>query len=145
MRRLLLIILLLATAPLAPAQPVEGDKEPIVFQSAEQEQRYKDLTLELRCLVCQNQNLADSDAPLAQQLRGEIFGMLDAGRTDEEIKSFMVDRYGDFVLYRPPMQGNTLALWLMPAAFLFVGGIAVVVAVRKRKLKLAGQRRGEAE
>jgi len=140
MRRLLLITALLAFALSAFAQPAEGDKEPLVFATPEQEQRYKHLTLELRCLVCQNQNLADSDAPLAQQLRGEIFGMLDSGKSDEEIKSFMVDRYGDFVLYRPPVQGNTLALWALPVVFLLIGAIAVFFAVRKRNLKLAEQR-----
>jgi len=142
MRHLFLIMILLASCPLFAAGPVEGDKEPLVFTSTEQEDRFKQLTVELRCLVCQNQNLADSDAPLAQDLRKEIHDMLVAGKGDEEIKSFMVDRYGDFVLYRPPVQGNTLALWAMPALFLFVGGIAVIVAVRKRNLKLAGQRQG---
>ena len=141
---LLLTALLLATTAVAQG-PRGEDKEPLVFQSADQEERYKDLTLELRCLVCQNQNLADSDAPLAQQLRGEIFDMLQDGRSDEEITGFMVDRYGDFVLYRPPVQGNTLALWAMPVLFLFVGAIAVFVAVRKRNLKLAEQRQGASE
>jgi cytochrome c-type biogenesis protein CcmH len=145
MRRFFLIIILLASFPLAAAGPVEGDKEPLVFASTEQEARFKHLTIELRCLVCQNQNLADSDAPLAQDLRKEIFDMLQAGKGDEEIKTFMVDRYGDFVLYRPPVQGNTLLLWVMPALFLFVGAIAVVVAVRKRNLKLAAQRQGASD
>ena len=145
MQRLLLITLLLLSFPLFAAGPVEGDKEPLVFSSTEQEARFKDLTLELRCLVCQNQNLADSDAPLAQDLRKEIFDMLQAGEGDEEIKTFMVERYGDFVLYRPPVQGNTLALWAMPIFFLFVGAIAVLVAVRKRNLKLAEQRQGASE
>jgi cytochrome c-type biogenesis protein CcmH len=145
MRRLFLITLMLLPIHLLAAGPVEGDKEPLVFSSTEQEERFKDLTLELRCLVCQNQNLADSDAPLAQDLRKEIFDMLQAGEGDEEIKTFMVERYGDFVLYRPPVQGNTLALWAMPVLFLFVGAIAVFVAVRKRNLKLAEQRQGASE
>jgi cytochrome c-type biogenesis protein CcmH len=145
MRRLLLITLLLLPFQLPAAGPVEGDKEPLVFSSTEQEERFKELTIELRCLVCQNQNLADSDAPLAQDLRKEIFDMLQAGQGDEEIKTFMVERYGDFVLYRPPVQGNTLALWAMPVLFLFVGAIAVFVAVRKRNLKLAEQRQGASE
>lgn len=145
MQRLLLIILLLLPYPLTAAGPVEGDKEPLVFTSVEQEERFKDLTLELRCLVCQNQNLADSDAPLAQDLRREIFDMLQAGQGDEEIKTFMVERYGDFVLYRPPVQGNTLALWAMPVLFLLVGAVAVFVAVRKRNLKLAEQRQGASD
>ena len=113
--------------------------EPLVFTDAEQEARYKHLTTELRCLVCQNQNLADSDAELAQDLRKEIYDMLQMGRTDDEIKTFMVDRYGDFVLYRPPVQGNTLALWLMPAVLLLIGALVLVVIVRKRSRLLAKQ------
>ena len=114
-------------------------QEPLVFDSPEQEQRYKELTLELRCAVCQNQNLADSDAPLAQDLRQEIFDMMQAGRTDEEIKEFMVARYGDFVLYRPPMQGNTLALWVIPVALLALGAVVVAFTVRRRNRKLSEQ------
>ena len=115
-------------------------QEPPVFDSPEQEQRFADLTEELRCTVCQNQNLADSDAQLARDLRQEIYEMLTAGRTDDEIKSFLVERYGDFVLYRPPMQGNTLALWAIPAALLFGGAVAVIFIVRNRNRKLAEQR-----
>jgi cytochrome c-type biogenesis protein CcmH len=140
----LLTTLLLASTVVAQG-PRGEDKEPLVFQSADQEARYKDLTLELRCLVCQNQNLADSDAPLAQQLRGEIFDMLQDGRSDEEITGFMVDRYGDFVLYRPPMQGNTLALWVMPLAILLIGAFGVALTVRNRSRKLAAARQKESE
>jgi cytochrome c-type biogenesis protein CcmH len=136
MQRLILILFLVLMSPAALAV-VEGDKEPLVFESAEQEERYNDLTLELRCLVCQNQNLADSDAPLAQDLRKEIFDMMQAGRSDDEIKTFMVERYGDFVLYRPPMQGNTLALWVLPLVILLVGAIGVFFTVRNRNRKLA--------
>jgi cytochrome c-type biogenesis protein CcmH len=121
----------------APAQ------EPLVFDDPEQEARYRQLTGELRCVVCQNQNLADSDAPLAQDLRNEIYNMMQAGRSNEQIKTFLVDRYGDFVLYRPAMEGNTLALWLMPGVLLGVGGIAVFFTVRNRKQKLAAQRQKE--
>jgi cytochrome c-type biogenesis protein CcmH len=113
--------------------------EPLVFTDADQEARYKHLTTELRCLVCQNQNLADSDAELAQDLRREIYDMLQTGRTDDEIKTFMVDRYGDFVLYRPPMNSNTIALWLMPAVLLLIGGLVLVFTVRKRSRLLAEQ------
>jgi cytochrome c-type biogenesis protein CcmH len=107
-------------------------KEPLIFMNPEQEVRYNELTLELRCLVCQNQNLADSDAPLAQDLRKEIYDMMKAGQSNEEIKTFLVDRYGDFVLYKPPLKGNTLALWLAPAVLLLGGGLVVVLTVRKR-------------
>jgi len=117
-------------------------QEPLVFSSQEQEKRYNDLTLELRCLVCQNQNLADSDAPLAQDLRQEIYDMMQAGQSNDQIKTFMVERYGDFVLYRPPMQGNTLALWTIPGVLLLIGAIAVFFTVRNRNKKLAAQQKG---
>src|SRR5690606_14098191 len=107
---------------------------PLVFNNSEQEQRFQDLTEELRCLVCQNQNLADSDAPLAQDLRKEIHNMLIDGRSDDEIRSFLVDRYGDFVLYRPALKGNTLLLWLAPALLLLGGGLVVAYNVRQHRL-----------
>ena len=107
---------------------------PLVFEDAGQEQRFQTLTEELRCLVCQNQNLADSDAPLAQDLRQEIHDMLVAGRSDEEIRAFLVDRYGDFVLYRPALKGNTLMLWLAPALLLLLGGTVVAWSVRRHSL-----------
>lgn len=110
---------------------------PLSFDSEEQEQRFKDLTEELRCAVCQNQSLADSDAPLAQDLREEIHGMLRDGLSDEQIRRFLVDRYGEFVLYRPAMKGNTLLLWLAPALLLLGGGIVVIYSVHRHRL--AGQ------
>lgn len=123
--------LLLAAATLMLAFQATA-KEPLIFMNPEQEARYNELTLELRCLVCQNQNLADSDAPLAQDLRKEIYDMMQAGQSNEEIKMFLVDRYGDFVLYKPPVKGNTLALWLAPAVLLLGGGLVVVLTIRKR-------------
>ena len=138
----LLVALLLAMPALAQG-PRGEDKEPLVFESAEQEARYKDLTLELRCLVCQNQNLADSDAPLAQQLRGEIFDMLQDGQSDQQITGFMVDRYGDFVLYKPPVQSNTIALWALPIVVLLIGAIGIFFTVRNRGRKLAAAQQKE--
>jgi len=128
------IIYLVLSAGSALAQ------EPLVFDDPEQEARYNQLTLELRCLVCQNQNLADSDAPLAQDLREEIYEMMMAGQDNEQIKTFLVERYGDFVLYRPAMKGNTLALWLMPGVLLGIGAIALFFTVRNRNRKLAAQK-----
>ncbi len=113
--------------------------DPLVFSDAETEVRYQQLTVQLRCLVCQNQNLADSDAPLAQDLRQEIYNMMQAGRTDDEIKQFLIDRYGDFVLYLPPVKSTTLVLWLMPAVLLFGGALVVLIVVRRRKLNPGGQ------
>jgi cytochrome c-type biogenesis protein CcmH len=115
-------------------------QEPPRFDDPAQEARYKHLTTELRCTVCQNQNLADSDAPLAQDLREEIYTMMLAGRSDEDIKTFMVERYGDFVLYRPPVQGNTFALWAIPGVLLFGGAVTLFFVVRSRNRKLAAQR-----
>jgi cytochrome c-type biogenesis protein CcmH len=139
----ILLAALLLTTPALAQGPRGEDKEPLVFESAEQEARYKDLTLELRCLVCQNQNLADSDAPLAQQLRGEIFDMLQDGQSDQQITGFMVDRYGDFVLYKPPMQGNTIALWMLPIVVLLIGAIGIFFTVRNRGRKLAAAQQKE--
>jgi len=129
--------ILLAVATLVLMVPAFA-ADPLIFTDPEQEARFQQLTLELRCLVCQNQNLADSDAPLAQDLRQEIYNMIQAGRTDDEIKQFLIDRYGDFVLYMPPVKSNTLALWLMPAVLLFGGALVVLTVVRKRKLSPGG-------
>lgn len=89
--------------------------------------RYDNLINELRCLVCQNQSIADSNAGLASDLRREVHSMLLAGKTDAEILKFMTDRYGDFVLFRPPFVRRTLLLWLAPALLL---GAGILVAVR---------------
>ncbi len=140
MPRIFLIFILLACSQLAfSAGPVEGDKEPLVFESVEQEERYNKLIQELRCLVCQNQNLADSDAPLAHDLRREIFNQMQTGKNNNEVKSFMVERYGDFVLYRPPVQGNTLVLWVLPIVILLGGAVGVFIAVRRRNRNLIEQ------
>ena len=133
------ICLFVALIILALGGVAEAAKEPLVFEDASKEERFGELTLELRCLVCQNQNLADSDAPLAQDLRKEIYDMLHEGQSDDQIKSFMIERYGDFVLYRPPMQGNTLALWLMPAILLLIGSGVLIVIIRKRSRLLDQQ------
>ncbi len=97
---------------------------PFAFRDATQEQRYHRLTAELRCMVCQNQSLADSHADLAQDMRNEVFRMLDAGRSDEQIVDFLVQRYGDFVLYRPPVSATTSLLWFGPMLLLALAGFA---------------------
>jgi cytochrome c-type biogenesis protein CcmH len=119
--------------------------EPLQFASAEQQARFERLAAELRCLVCQNQSLADSDAELAHDLRREVLDMLQAGRSDEEIKRFLVDRYGDFVLYRPPVQANTLLLWLAPGLLLATGVLVVGFNVRKRSELLAQEDAADGE
>ena len=115
------------------------------------EQRLKDLAEELRCLVCQNQTIADSNAPLALDLRNQIRTQIAQGRTDDQIRAYMVERYGDFVLYKPPFKANTALLWLAPALLLLGGGAVFWVVVRRRRPQtdtapeLAPQRRAEIE
>jgi cytochrome c-type biogenesis protein CcmH len=137
MKTLILAVLLLASVGVA-AQ-IQVNQEPLVFDTPEQQERFNSLTVELRCLVCQNQNLADSDAPLAHDLRDEIYKMMITGQSDDEIKTFLVERYGDFVLYRPPVKGNTMILWLAPALLLLGGAAVVGLNVRKRNQLLATQ------
>ncbi len=127
---------LAATLLLLVGHPVPA-AEPLVFDSPEQEARFDRLTEELRCLVCQNQSLADSDAPLAQDLRREVLLMLRQGQSDEEIKRFLVDRYGDFVLYRPPVNSSTLLLWLAPLLLLTAGAAVVAMTIHRRRGMLA--------
>jgi cytochrome c-type biogenesis protein CcmH len=92
-----------------------------------------ELSSELRCLVCQNQTIADSNAELAVDLRNEIREKIQTGMSDAEIKDFMVARYGDFVLYRPPVKGTTLALWVGPFLLLAVGGGVLFYNLRRRR------------
>ena len=103
------------------------------FANEAEEQRFQHLARELRCLVCQNQNIADSDAGLARDLRKEVFEMMRAGKSDDEIKRFLTDRYGDFVLYRPPFKATTLVLWVGPILILLIG-----VAIARNMMLRAG-------
>lgn len=91
------------------------------FDSDEKQRRYERLIEELRCLVCQNQSLADSDADLAKDLRDEVYGIIQGGKNEEEAIRFLTDRYGDFVLYRPPVKPITLLLWGGPLLILLAG------------------------
>lgn len=130
-----IVIFLLVISFTALAQKT-GVQEPLVFASQLQQERFNKLTEELRCLVCQNQNLADSDAPLAHDLRREVHEMVLAGRTNEQIKQFLVTRYGDFVLYRPPVQKNTYLLWLGPLVLLLIGALILRSSISKRSALL---------
>ena len=104
----------------------------IITVAPEYEDRYQDILEELRCLVCQNQTLADSGSGLANDLRVEVKQMLEQGATDQEILKFMSDRYGDFVLYKPPVKPRTLLLWFGPF-LLFVGGIVAALTIIRRR------------
>ena len=106
-------------------------------QDAGLERRVTNLAHELRCLVCQNQTIADSNAALALDLRNQIRAQIAEGRSDAQIRDYMVERYGDFVLYRPPLKATTLALWLGPAALLVVGAFVFWGVVRRRPVEPA--------
>ncbi len=125
----LLAALLLAGA--ATAQAVR-DAAPLEFRDAAEERRFNALVSELRCVMCQNQSLADSNAQIAHDLRREVFDLMRSGRSDEEIRGFLVDRYGEFVLYRPRFGGHTVLLWLAPGLLLLAGTVVVVRIVRAR-------------
>ena len=101
------------------------------FSSPDLESRYKALSQELRCPKCQNQNIADSNAPISRDLRAIVHEQLEAGATDEEIIDFLVDRYGEFVRYRPGMDANTLWLWSAPLILLVMAVAVVVTQIRK--------------
>jgi cytochrome c-type biogenesis protein CcmH len=102
------------------------------FEDPEMQARYEKIVDEVRCLKCQNQTIKDSNAFLAGDLRREIRRMLEEGMTDEQIFDFLVDRYGDFALYRPRASGKTLILWIAPALLLIAGAIFSVNVVRRR-------------
>ncbi len=103
------------------------------FSSPDLEARYRALSQELRCPKCQNQNIADSNAPISQDLRRLLYEELEAGASDQEILDNMVSRYGEFVRYRPSADGVTLWLWLFPALLLVVGAVFVLLLLRRRE------------
>ena len=103
------------------------------FKTAEQEALYQKLTKELRCLVCQNQNLADSDAGLATDLKDQVAGFVIAGQDEETIKNYMIERYGDFVNYEPPINASTLFLWFSPLLVFIIGGVVLFLNIRKKR------------
>ena len=109
---------------------------PFEFKSPEQEQRYKDLTEQLRCLVCQNQSLADSQAELAQDLRNEVYHMMVQGQSDKEIVDFLVTRYGDYVLFKPPLKTGTVLLWAGPFLML-IGAVLIVFRFTRKNAQKA--------
>ncbi|MCC8361754.1 cytochrome c-type biogenesis protein CcmH [Lysobacter sp. A6] len=132
----LLFALLFAVSSLfatLPAQAQVGtDVAPLQFQDKAEEARFHALVAELRCVMCQNQSLADSNAQIAYDLRREVLDLMREGRSDAEIKEFLVARYGEFVLYRPRMEATTWLLWLGPALLLLAGGFVIARIVRKR-------------
>jgi cytochrome c-type biogenesis protein CcmH len=106
--------------------------DPLPFTSPEQEQRFRKLAAELRCVMCQNESLAESNAGIAGDLRRQIFDLMTAGRSNDEIKTFLTERYGDFVLYNPPLKPSNWLLWFAPLAILLAGAGLIVVTLRRR-------------
>ena len=126
----LLALCLAAAAPAADA--------PLTAAKPELEAKMLRISAELRCLVCQNQTIADSNAELAVDLRNQVRDMLRQGQSEQQIIDYMTARYGDFVLYRPPVRGATFLLWFGPAV-LMVGGLAALVLVLRRRSRLGNE------
>ena len=125
----LAIVLVAATCHAAgPAGAIEAFQ----FDNPEQEARYRALTEELRCPKCLNTNLAGSDAPIAADLRATVHRLILEGQSDQAIRDYLQQRYGDFILYNPPLRPGTVLLWALPAALLLVGVVIIVAMVRRR-------------
>ena len=124
--------LVLASVCLMVWNPLFAKEAVPLAQDEAVEKRLVAISSELRCLVCQNESLSASNAELAHDLRREIRSQIAAGKSDGEIREFMVSRYGDFVLYRPPLKGTTLLLWFGPALFFAVGLVALIGYLRRR-------------
>lgn len=122
--------LLLGALLLVP--PIAAAIDALPFHDRAEEQRFQNLARQLRCLVCQNESLADSSADLAKDLRQEVFEQMRQGKSDAEIKHYLTARYSDFVLYNPPLRGGTVLLWFGPLLVLLVGATVVVTIVRRR-------------
>lgn len=129
-KALLALAVALAIAGTASAQV--ADRRPLQFRGSAEEARFRDLTHELRCVMCQNQSIADSEALIAIDLRREILALMREGRSDDEIRRFLVDRYGEFVLYRPEVTPATWLLWFGPVLVLAGGGFALWRIARER-------------
>jgi cytochrome c-type biogenesis protein CcmH len=136
MRHILIITLALLCGSLVAQSAIEVRD----FNTEVQETRYRELVRELRCTVCQNEPLESSNAPLAADLRQQVYEQIMDGRSDFEIRQYMRDRYGDFVLYDPPFAGHTMILWLGPIVLLLIGLASGAVLIRQRRQMLAERR-----
>jgi cytochrome c-type biogenesis protein CcmH len=126
-RPLVLLLLFLLAAPLAGKEAAPAAADPVL------EKRVMTLAEELRCLVCQNQTLADSNAPLAEDLRNQVREKMREGKSDREVVDFLVERYGDFVLYRPPLKATTILLWFGPLLLLALGFAVLLRRLSRRR------------
>lgn len=143
MRLIPMVVVLALACTTAPAQTTRSTSpiEPREFRTETQEDRYRALLSELRCTVCQNEPIESSNAALAADLREQVYRQIMEGRSDFEIRSYMRDRYGDFVLYTPPFAGHTMILWLGPLVLLVIGLLVGAVMIRKRRKMLAERRK----
>ena len=128
LRLLMLVMPILLYGPASHAVAVDGDR----LDDPQQEERARELSRGLRCLVCQNQSIEDSNAALAKDLRRIVRERIVAGDSDEEIYAYLVARYGDWVLMQPPVNDRTILLWLAPGLILLIGAVAVFVMIRRR-------------
>jgi cytochrome c-type biogenesis protein CcmH len=127
----LILALCLSFFALTSQAVVDGHKYP--FDNEIDQERFEILAAELRCPKCQNQNLADSNAPVAADLRDKVYELMIEGQTDDQIVGYLVDRYGDFVRYNPPVQKNTFFLWFAPGVMLFIAFIIIISITRGGK------------
>lgn len=124
---LALLVFLAATTIQAESIEIRQFDNPVT------EQRYQSLTASLRCPKCQNQAIDDSDSPIAGDMRDRVYILLQDGRSDREVLDYMVERFGDYVLYNPRLEGRTMLLWGLPALLLIVGGLFMILLVRTRR------------
>lgn len=127
MRKIIILFLLLLSSGIFAAEDYYH------FATQEQQQRFQALTGQLRCLVCQNENLAESNASLAIDLRNQIYQKINAGQSNQEIIRYLVARYGDYILYQPPLNARTIGLWFGPFVLLIVGLCYLIYYLKKRQ------------
>jgi cytochrome c-type biogenesis protein CcmH len=133
MRALCIVAALLMSLAASSAQAAYG--ESLAPLDAQQQERYQTMISQLRCLVCQNQTIADSTAPLALDLRDQVHRQIVEGRSDTQIRTYLTDRYGDFVLYKPPLKPRTVLLWFGPFVLLAIALVTVVMFTRRSRRK----------
>ncbi len=136
---LLCLMILCCASTTAWAVPPADADTPVVYRSVGEEARFHTLAKSLRCVMCQNESLADSQAPIAHDLRREIIDLMRQGKTDAQIRDFLVARYGEFVLYQPRVEPATWLLWFGPIALFAVGGATIFFVVRRRTQRLGKQ------
>ena len=136
------IALLVLLSVLIGALQAASTVDVLAFESAEQQRRYKALIDEFRCPKCLNTNLSGSDAPIAQDLRHSVYRLVRDGQSDQQIRDFLQQRYGDFVLYKPPFSGRTAFIWLIPIGLLLIGAVVLFALQsrgRRRPIRLSAQ------